>query len=195
MSLWIKYDMRIVVYKNDSVPENAYLVVANLLHDAFAERIGQGIYFSCASFTPEDVKSVLTECGYLFLAYDHDNIPMGTVMLLVSKKRQFIYGRHENLAVSSNFKRKGVGAALFNKLYDFADKLNLDFLTSVTAVNASSSVNWHKKRGFLIYSKNYGEKYDSYSFVLPIRKLRILYIRPVRWAIYHLLSFYHRIRK
>lgn len=176
--------MKIVKYKSSQIPENVYSIVSNLLYDAFEERRLQNINFRCGVFTPVDVKKDLVGENYLLLVYNDDGVPMGTASLKIRQKFFCNYGTFENLGVASSFKRKGVGSILAKERIKIAKELNLDFLTSCTATNAESSVHYHLKMGFVIFGKNYGKGYNSYSFIYPIKKFKLLRIAPFRWMIF-----------
>ena len=55
--------MKIETYKHGSIPEQVFVSVSELLHDAFEERRQQGLNFKCGLFSPEDVKAYLNGGG------------------------------------------------------------------------------------------------------------------------------------
>lgn len=178
----VKY--QIVSYKNGSIPEDVFGAVSCILLDAFEERVQQGIDFNCGHFTSEDVKKDLAGDSYLFVAYDNNRKPVGTVALKVRRKKGFIYGGYENLGVISACKGKGVASILTDELIKYSRGLNLSMITSSTACNAKSSVRFHQKKGFKIYMKSYGKKYNSYNFILPLNRLQLLNNEPIRIVVF-----------
>ena len=60
--------MRIEVYRSDLIPQRIYETVAELLHDAFAERREQGINFKCGVFSAQDAENELVNWGGVFIA-------------------------------------------------------------------------------------------------------------------------------
>lgn len=141
-----------------------------LLRDAFAERKDAGLNFACASFDQEDVKNHLSNNAVVFGAYQ-DNVLVGmNVLNSIRDKFGIRFGTHELLAVANNVKHQGIGSALFKELVREAKSLKLDFILSDTAEQATSSIKYHEKNGFLIYGKSHyvGRTYDSVNFILPL---------------------------
>ena len=186
---------KIVSYRNNSIPYDVYITASNILHDAFEERMDQGLDFKCGHFSPNDLKSDLSGESFLFIALENNNIPVGTVSLKIRRKNGYLYGGYENLAVINTFKGKGVAACLTDELIRMSNDLQLDFITSSTACNAQSSVNFHIKKGFVIYMKSYSKKYDSYNFILPLKKLCFLRIELFRKIVYAITTLATNIRK
>lgn len=187
--------MRIEVYKSNAIPQYVFSNVSELLHDAFAERREQGINFQCGLFTPADVEAEFVNGGYLLLAVDDNNKTIGTVSLLNHSKGNFRYLSHDNLAVSSNSKGKGVASRLFQEVLTVAKKDGYDFITSFTATTAVSSIGYHLKQGFVIYEKSFGKDYNSYSFIYPLKKMGFMRCKLLSWIVYMLLTVKNRIRK
>ena len=143
----------VVSYKNTNIPADVYVTVTNILHDAFEERLQQGLDFKCGRFTPEDLKSDLSGQSYLFIAMDENDCPVGTVSLKIRRKMGFVYGGYENLAVISDYKGKSVAAVLTDELM-----------------------------------RSFGKKYNSYNFILPLKKLKLLKIELLRKVIYVIMT-------
>ena len=185
--------IRIEVLRNDQVPQPVYEAVSCILYDAFEERRKQNIDFRCGTFSPKDVEKDLEGESYLLIAYN-DEEAVGTASLKIRKKWIFRYGTFENLGVLSSYKRKGIATQLANERIKLAEDLNLDFLASTTACNATSSVCYHKKMGFYIYMKSYGLGYDSYSFIKPLKKLNFLKFEPFRVLVYYIVTALNKIK-
>lgn len=187
--------MKIKVIKAEDISERDYMFVSQLLYDAFEERREQGINFKCGTFSPQDVKNEFAnKSGYLFLALDESNKIVGTVSLIERFKGSFKYASHDNLAISSVNKGKGIASRLFREVLLVANLARYDFLTSFTATTADSSVLFHKKNGFVIYEKSYGSSYDSYSFIYPLKKMRFMRFIVFNKIIYVILTLRNKIK-
>jgi len=166
--------MQIKVYRSETVTKELASQVSSLLHESFEERRSQGIDFKCGHFSADDViNEFRSRGGFLLIASEDDKI-VGTLSLIEREKGQFIYASHDNLAISSSMKGKGVARRIFEEALRISKENNYDFLVSFTAVNAISSVKYHRRVGFIIYAKNFGINYDSYSFIYPITRYKLL---------------------
>lgn len=157
-----------LIIRNIITPQNHK--IANLLHDSFAERLRDGMNFSCATYLEDDVQRVFSKATAIIGAYEEDEL-VGVVMLnCVNTKVGFRYASHENLAVATKAKGKGVAGRMLKKLRMVAVENKLDFVLSDTAEGAKSSIRYHLKNGFLIYGKRHypGRNYNSVTFILPI---------------------------
>ena len=121
--------------------------------------------------------------GYLLTANKDDKI-IGTVFFIKRKKGCFKYANHDHLGVANSYKGHGVARALFSEFLRIAKENDLDFITSVTATKAESSVHYHLKMGFVIWGKSYSKGYNSYSFIYPLKKFGILRYEPFRSIAY-----------
>ena len=187
--------MRIEVYRSDLIPQRIYETVAELLQDAFAERREQGINFKCGIFSAQDVENEFVNWGgYLLLAINENEEIVGTVSLIERNKGGFRYVSHDNLAVSSLCKGKGVASNLFREVINVTKREGYDFITSFTATTADSSVRYHLKNGFVIYERTPGKGYDSYSFIYPLKRFGFMRIKPLSKMIYVMLTFKRRIK-
>lgn len=147
-----------------------YEDLAEVLRDAFKERTEAGLNFLCASFNGDDLKNHLSNNAVVFGAY-HDNAIIGmNVLNSIREKYGIRFGTSEYGAIRSNYKRQGIGYALFKKRIQEAKQLGLDFILSDTAVSADSAVQYHKKVGFKIYgySQYPNRTYLSVNFILPL---------------------------
>lgn len=187
--------MRIEVYRSDLIPQRIYETVAELLQDAFAERREQGINFKCGMFSAQDVENEFVNRGYLLLAINENEQIVGTVSLIEHNKGGFRYVSHDNLAVSSLCKGKGVASNLFLEVLHVTRREGYDFITSFTATTAESSVRYHLKNGFVIYEKTPGKGYDSYSFIYPLKRFGFMRIKPLNKMIYTIIPYLRKIIK
>lgn len=188
--------MRIEVYKSGAIPQNIFVTVSDLLFDAFAERREQGINFQCGTFSPKDVENEFSDKrGFLLLAINDTGITVGTVSLIEHNKGKFIYISHDNLAIASNCKGRGIASILFKEVLNIAEYQGYDFITSFTATIAKSSLAYHEKMGFIIYEKSFGKDYDSYSFIYPLKRFKFMRFKPFSLFVYTLLTLFHKIKK
>jgi len=164
-----------------------YEEVVNLLHESFKERLDAGLNFGCATFSVEDFKNELKD-SHVFVAYDDKGKAIGTGTLTLRDKKGFRYASHEFLATSNKYKGRGIASAIFVEMKKMAIEKRIDFISSSTAVEAFSSVRYHKKNGFKIYRlvSFDGKTYYSYCFIYPIRKLNILNIPLFRLPLFTL---------
>ena len=147
-------------------------------------------------FLPKTLKtSLLTVGGYLLLAINENEQIVGTVSLIERHKGGFRYVSHDNLAVSSLSKGKGVASSLFQEVLNVARREGYEFITSFTATAADSSVRYHLKNGFVIYERTPGKGYDSYSFIYPLKRFGFMRIKPLSKMIYIILPYIRRIKK
>lgn len=177
--------MIIKVYNNQTISQGICESVSQLLHESFAERRAQGIDFKCGTFSAQDVKNAIDRSGggYLLVAEEDEKI-IGTVSFIKRDKGGYKYASHDNLGVSNVYKGHGVARALFGEFLRIAKENKLDFITSCTATKAESSILYHLKMGFVIWGKSYSKGYNSYSFIYPIKKFRLLRYAPFRWIVY-----------
>lgn len=180
--------MLIKAYRSETITTELASHVSSLLHESFEERRSQGIDFKCGHFSADDVINEFRDRGGYLLIASEDDIIVGTLSLIERKKGRFIYASHDNLAVSSSMKGKGVARRLFDEALRISKDKNYDFLVSFTAVNAISSVKYHRRVGFIIYSKNFGVNYDSYSFIYPIKRFKELRSPIINRPIYALAT-------
>ena len=115
--------------------------------------------------------------------------------LIERNKGGFRYVSHDNLAVSSLCKGKGVALNLFIEVLNVARREDYDFIASFTTTTADSSVRYHLKNGFVIYEKSLGKGYDSYSFIYPLKRFGFMRIKPLSKMIYIILPYIRRIKK
>lgn len=135
--------MRIIHPKDENT---AWQELAELLHEAFQERLDQGLHFSCSFMTAEEIEQESKDCVVLVAVdKDDDNRLVGTVTLKPLTEHK---AEHCNLAVSPSCRHAGVATRLLKALEDLALQRGCDHIISDTAEQAHSSVAWHKKNGF-----------------------------------------------
>lgn len=138
--------------------------IADLLRISFKERLDSGLNFTCALFSPDDVKDHI-EGKYLFTVRDSDSL---VAMMTLSKTKES--GHMEYVAVHPDYKCNGLASRLYKYMENYSKSLDIKYLTSTTACKADSSVYWHKKMGFLIYGlgSDTHTNYFSYLFKKPL---------------------------
>lgn len=147
-----------------------YQQILDLIQESFKERLQQGVNFTCSSYTLDQFKKQAAG-SIIVTAEDADGVMMGTVTITPKKKFGHRYAYHKHLAISSNFKKQGIGTKLEKFVEQIAFAYDVDFLTSSTATVAESSVRFHKKNGFKKrkYVAYECTNYDSYEFIKPIK--------------------------
>lgn len=180
--------IEIITPPHPSLPSKQQL---DLLHEGFKERLNQNINFGCATYTLEQYREN-TKDSYLLIASDELGNPVGMITLTPKYRMGLHFGHVENVVVTPNIKRSGVMTALCAEMICLAKNKGMSFLTSTTATNATSSVKWHKKNGFLklrkLKFKN--KNYFSYYFVMPLKwSLVTMLIVILRRPIYFISSY------
>ena len=142
--------------------------IADLQHSAFAERLEQGLRFTCSSMSAKQFEEKM-EGGFVFVALNKglDEL-LGTVTIHKKKdKHGTLYGYLEYLAVHPKAKHSGVATKLAQAWSDLLYEKGAKYVLSDTACGAKSSVNWHLKNGFHIYElESYrSTNYWSYVFI------------------------------
>lgn len=130
----------------------------------------------------------------MICVYNDEMQMVATLTLLIRNKGNFRYASHDNLAVASKYKGQGIASFVFDEALRISKEQNLAFLSSSTATNAGSSVAYLKKKGFLIYQKSFGKGYNSYNYILPLQRFKVLRCGLVRLPIYIVLSLKNKIR-
>lgn len=137
-----------------------------LLHEAFQERLEQGLHFTCSFMTAEDLRLQL-ENSTVLVAVDCDNkdVLVGMEAIDVNDDEKGKWAYMSNLAVTPKYKRCGIMTRLFQNL-EYIAKLNgCEYIESDTAVGAESSVKWHLKNGFKIVKLESFSSTNYYSYI------------------------------
>ncbi len=146
----------------------------SLIKEVFLKREEEGIHVSYTDFTIDDFNLHVKD-AIVFVAVDEKNgKPVGMVSLRLFRDGERLreYGYEELLAVSNTVQRLGVGSQLFKAEKMAAKDLGLSYIKSDTSVKATSSVTFHKKRGYIIngYQSSGLTNTYSYTFILPIKR-------------------------
>lgn len=164
--------MEIIIFHEN--PHTPYGELALLLNRAFEERKKEGIDFSYASYSAEDLNKHIGD-GFYIVAFEGEKV-VGMVALLQKERHGIKYSTHECLAVDPEMKNKGIASKLFSRFLELAKDINSDFIISTTAEKAYSSIRYHKKNGFktFLFVSFPTTPYYSYCFIYPIRKFKFL---------------------
>lgn len=148
--------------KDDSI---SWEELTNLFHEAFQERLDQGLHFTCSYFTPEDLERRSAN-NTVLVAIDNDvGKLVGTVSIEIINDDNGIWAHHLNLAVKPEYKGQGIATLLLKRLLAIAKANGCDYVISDTAVGAKSSVRWHLKNGFRIIELISWKSTNYYSYV------------------------------
>lgn len=129
--------------------ETSWEELAQLYHEAFQERIDQGMNFICSSFTPEYLEKLSTHSIILVaLDKDQNNALAGAAVLRIMHDDRGTWGYFTDMGIKPSFKRCGIGSKLEAQRVAVAKENGCSFVMSDTAANAKSSVNWHYRNGF-----------------------------------------------
>ena len=156
--------MRIEVFENNG--RFSWQELTDLMHEAFQERLEQGLHFTCSFMTAEELKRQLADSTIL-VAVDYDNkgVIVGMAAINVKDDEKGKWAYMSDLAVKPQYKRCGIMTCLFQKLEGVAKLNGCEYIESDTAVGAKSSVKWHKKNGFKIVDLYSFKSTNYYSYI------------------------------
>jgi len=138
--------------------------LANLFHEAFQERLDQGLHFICSDFTPDYLKRQSAN-DIILLAFDTENETLaGAAFVRILHNKNDTWGYLSNMAIKPNYKRKGIGSKLESKRIEIAKSNGCSYVLADTAVGAKSSVDWHLKNGFRIIQMISWSNTNYYSY-------------------------------
>lgn len=156
--------MSIVVRKLEDT-NYSYRDVVNLLHEAFQERLKQGLRYTCSFITEEQFQNK-TKGGIVLVSIDKERCTLvGTMTLNFPDTEGEKYGYMEYVAVSNNMKASGIGIKLFEHLQHLAIKNGCYYLLSDTSTLADSAVSWHLKLGYKIVGLESYRSTNYWSYV------------------------------
>lgn len=143
----------------------SYSDIVNLLHEAFQERLEQGLRYTCSFITEEQFRKK-TEKGVVLVAKEMDSDALvGTMTLNFPDVVNEKYGYMEYVAVSNNVKTSGIGTKLFEYLQNLAIEKGCKYLLSDTSTQAESAVRWHLKLGYKIIGLESYRSTNYWSYV------------------------------
>ena len=153
----------------------SYRDVVELLHEAFQERLEQGLRYTCSTMTEEQFRKK-TAGGIVYVAVDDETGLCGTATLTIRTDKHGVkYGYNEYNGIRSDMKGKGIGTMLYIYREREGRKNGCEYLLSDTSTQATSAVKYHLKNGFRIIGlKSYrSTNYWSYVFrrqLVPSKK-------------------------
>lgn len=153
----------VICHKADNI---SWEDLANLLHEAFQERLQQGLQFICSSITAAQLERECEGCVVLVAIDEDTNALAGTVSIKlndIDSSEPWAY--HFNLAVSPAYKHCGIATRLFEEFQSVVQSQGCHYIISDTAVDAKSSVDWHLKNGFRIIKLHSFAETNYYSYV------------------------------
>ena len=139
--------------------------LTNLLHDAFQERLDQGLHFGCSYMTPEAFERASAKAVVL-LAIDKDaDRLVGTSSVVIHRDDDATWAYFQNTAVHPDYKHQGVGSKLEEGRTAVARENGCQYAMGDTATGAKSSINFRKKYGFRIVGLKSWPNTNYYSYV------------------------------
>lgn len=156
--------MSIVIHKIEET-NYTYQDVVSLLHEAFQERLNQGLRYSCSFITEEQYKEK-TSNGIVYVAIDDESGLCGTATLTIKiDDKNLKYGYNEYNGIRSDMKRKGIGTLLSLLIEREALKNGCQYLMSDTSTKAKSAIKYHLKNGFKIVGLESYRSTNYWSYV------------------------------
>lgn len=153
----------------------SYKDVVELLHEAFQERLDQGLNYTCSSISEEQFREKTAE-GIVCVAVDEELGLCGTATLTIRTDMNGVkYGYYEYNGIRSDMKGKGIGTMLCMYRERESREKGCEYLLSDTSTKAVSAVKYHLKNGFeIIGLESYrSTNYWSYVFrkqLVPSKK-------------------------
>lgn len=128
-----------------NISQDLYPTLLNIIHESFKEHEDKGLHFSCSSFNLEDfINRCVGDC-LMVAFFDETPIGLTSASIRVDKSgNKYAYGNIT--AISSKAKGLGVGTMLYTKRKTFLLDNGCKYMLSDTAIDATSSVNWHRKK-------------------------------------------------
>ena len=129
--------------------ETSWEELAQLYHEAFQERLDQGMNFICSSFTPEYLEQHFNDAIILVaLDKDQNDALAGVAVLRIKHDDRGNWGYFTDMGIKPSYKRCGIGSKLEAQRVAEAKANGCTYVMSDTAANAKSSVKWHYRNGF-----------------------------------------------
>jgi len=155
--------MNIEIHQKDD--RTSWEELTKLFHEAFQERLDQGLHFTCSYFTPEDLERRSAN-NVVLVATDKDTGALvGTASVEIVNDEKGTWGYFSNMAISPKFKRCGIGSKLVQRRIEIAKANGCSYVISDTAMGAKSSVNWHRKNGFVPFTLHSFQSTNYYSVI------------------------------
>lgn len=156
--------MSIVIQKLQETSYD-YKDVVDLLHEAFQERLAQGLKYTCSTMTEEQFRN-RTANGIVYVAIDDETGLCGTATLTIKTDKNGVkYGYYEYNGIRSDMKGKGIGTMLYIYIERESVKNGCEYLISDTSTQATSAVKYHLKNGFKIIGLESYRSTNYWSYV------------------------------
>lgn len=146
--------------------------VYTLIQEVYEERVASGIDFTLSKIAYEEYEKKIRQDQKQVFVVSLGDCLIGSAALAIRKDRTGRkYGGFSNAVVSRKYQGKGLGTKLFEAGKNGAIENGCEYLYSSTAENATSSIRWHKKNGWLLYGygKQVHSKYFSCFFKYPLK--------------------------
>lgn len=156
--------MSIVIHRIEET-NYTYQDVVSLLHEAFQERLNQGLRYSCSFITEKQFKEK-TSNSIVCVAIDDESGLCGTATLTIKTDYKNVkYGYNEYNGIRNNMKRKGIGTLLYTYIEREALNNGCQYLMSDTSTLAKSAIKYHLKNGFKIVGLESYRSTNYWSYV------------------------------
>ena len=141
-----------------------------MIQIVYKDRVRQGMNFWATTVSFDDFKKEYERnSAVVFVAIDDTTLELlGSGTIYIRTKGKVRYAHLTNAVVLPKVHRCGIGSKLKAVRQQFAIQKGCEYISCTTAVNAESSVLWHKKNGYKIVGKSYWLGYYSYRFRLQI---------------------------
>ena len=137
-------------------------LIKDLNTDIYVAKTDDGLIVGFASLHKKKY-NVFNFRSVLDNLYVDDDI---TRDLLIGKDKEFVY--FDQISIIPEYKRKGIGSAIINKILSDVDKPIVAFIVEVPLTN-KASIYWHERNGFELGAKSDGEyKGKIFKFVIYV---------------------------
>lgn len=139
--------------KDDTV---SWEELTELLHDAYAQHLKNGLNYAAATQTPAQTKARAEghsgQKSDTLVAFDNDKL-VGTISYEISNGTKWYHGKRylffHQFAVLTDCKSKGIGSKFLSYIEEIAKAENCDTVVFDTAESASELIHWCQKRGYV----------------------------------------------
>ena len=147
--------------------------VYKLIQEVYKDRVEAGIDFTLSKISFEEYENKVQHDKKMVFVIPQKNVLIGSASLAIRKdKFGRKYGGFSNAVVLKECQGRGLGTKLFEARKCKAIESGCIYLSSSTAENATSSIRWHKKNGWLLYGygKHLDSRYFSCFFRYPLKR-------------------------
>jgi GNAT superfamily N-acetyltransferase len=179
-------------------PENiTWEEITDLLHKGYAEHLKNGILYSAAVQDVSKTIERLEEGTCMVVLYKGKLIATETYVLKRRKHSLIHKWYYDNsyfylhsLTVHPDYKRRGIGSMLRNRIVEIAKETGVDSIISDTSIKAKWLISWydrlgHKKVGLVSHK---GTNYYSVVMKTPLKNKNVPdWYRLIRYGISYLI--------